>query len=141
MDKSISYFLFWKACFVDLIKEYLFLSYIKDKKVMDTNELYLFIGKTIRTIRKARHITLSDMARELNKSVSTISKYENGQLYMGINDLLDICRILSIDVRTLLPGTETESNAADIQRANTLFHACISITTAVRAIRCILQLS
>lgn len=82
---------------------------------MDTNELYFFIGKTIRTIRKARHITLSDMARELNKSVSTLSKYENGQLFMGIEELLDICRLLSIDVRTLLPGTEAEENAPDIQ--------------------------
>lgn len=88
---------------------------------MDTNELYLFIGRTIRTIRKAKHITLSDMAHDLNKSVSTLSKYENGQLFMGINDLLDICRLLSIDVRTLLPGTETEENASDIQRYSKYF--------------------
>lgn len=88
---------------------------------MDTNELYLFIGRTIRTIRKSKHITLSDMAHDLNKSVSTLSKYENGQLFMGINDLLDICRILSIDVRTLLPGTETEENASDIQRYSKYF--------------------
>lgn len=88
---------------------------------MDTNELYLFIGRTIRTIRKAKHITLSDMAHDLNKSVSTLSKYENGQLFMGINDLLDICRLLSIDVRTLLPGTETEENASDIQRYSKFF--------------------
>lgn len=88
---------------------------------MDTNELYLFIGRTIRTIRKAKHITLSDMAHDLNKSVSTLSKYENGQLFMGINDLLDICRLLSIDVRTLLPGTETEENDSDIQRYRKYF--------------------
>lgn len=88
---------------------------------MDTNELYLFIGRTIRTIRKAKHITLSDMARDLNKSVSTLSKYENGQLFMGIDDLLEICRFLSINVSSLLPGTETETNAADIQRYSKYF--------------------
>lgn len=88
---------------------------------MDTNELYLFIGRTIRTIRKAKHITLSDMARDLNKSVSTLSKYENGQLFMGIDDLLEICRFLSINISSLLPGTETETNAADIQRYSKYF--------------------
>ncbi len=67
------------------------------------NELYEVIGCKIRARRKSLNMTLNDLAALLNKSVPTVSKYENGMLMIGIADLLEISRILKIDLYSLLP--------------------------------------
>lgn len=61
------------------------------------------------------------MSRSLNKSVSTISKYESGQLSMGLDVLVDICRYLEIDVSSILPGTVSTSYEAEKERYGKYF--------------------
>lgn len=70
---------------------------------MDSNNLYVDLGKKIRARRKVKHMTLNEMASALNKSVATISKYESGDIAIGVDVLIDICRVLNIDITTLLP--------------------------------------
>lgn len=88
---------------------------------MAINEFYTTLGKKLRTRRHAKHITLNEMAKELNKSVATVSKYEKGEICIGIDVLIDICKILNIDVASLLPDTCIMENPNEITRYQKYF--------------------
>ena len=60
------------------------------------------IGKRIRAFRKARHMTLDELARILCKNKSTLSKYENGEIVLDIETIYEISRALGIHVEQLL---------------------------------------
>lgn len=74
---------------------------------MDSSSFYITLGAKLRAFRKARKITLAQLAKALNKSISTVSKYETGEIAIDIELLIDFCRHLDIDIHTLLPGTCT----------------------------------
>lgn len=61
------------------------------------------------------------MADELGKSVATISKYESGDLAIGIDALIDICRILNLSIETLLPDTSSNVPSDDFKRYEKIF--------------------
>ena len=60
------------------------------------------IGKRIRAFRKARHMTLDELAQILCKNKSTLSKYENGEIVLDIETIYEISRALGIHVEQLL---------------------------------------
>ena len=60
------------------------------------------IGKRIRAFRKARHMTLDELARILCKNKSTLSKYETGEIVLDIETIYEISRALGIHVEQLL---------------------------------------
>ena len=60
------------------------------------------IGKRIRAFRKARHMTLDELARILCKNKSTLSKYETGEIVLDIETIYEIARALGIHVEQLL---------------------------------------
>lgn len=61
-------------------------------------------------------MTLSDLAGRLNKSASTISKYESGSLLISMDDLIEICRILRMDLYSVLPETAADAVSPDYSR-------------------------
>lgn len=83
---------------------------------MESNSLYITLGAKIRAFRKARNITLAQMAKTLNKSISTISKYETGEIAIDIELLIDMCRYLDVDIRSLLPDTRTSGRNIPAER-------------------------
>ena len=60
------------------------------------------IGKRIRAFRKARHMTLDELAQILCKNKSTLSKYETGEIVLDIETIYEISRALGIHVEQLL---------------------------------------
>ncbi len=82
------------------------------------NDFYLELGKKLRARRKARHLTLSDLANMLDKSVSTVSKYEKGEIAIATNDFLNICIALNIDVASILPSTVAADKGFEKYRTN-----------------------
>ena len=60
------------------------------------------IGKRIRAFRKARHMTLEELAQILCKNKSTLSKYETGEIVLDIETIYEIARALGIHVEQLL---------------------------------------
>lgn len=60
------------------------------------------IGKRIRTFRRARHMTLEELAGILCKNKSTLSKYETGEIVLDIETIYEISRALGIHVEQLL---------------------------------------
>lgn len=69
------------------------------------HSFYETLGLKLRTYRKAKQLTLSDLAKVLNRSLATVGKYEKGEISIDLEVLIDWCRYLEIDIATLLPGT------------------------------------
>lgn len=60
------------------------------------------LGKRIRYYRKQKHMSLQQLADTICKSVSTLSKYESGQIVLDIVTLYDIAHAFRLPVEQLL---------------------------------------
>ncbi|MDK7376941.1 helix-turn-helix transcriptional regulator [Peptoniphilus harei] len=60
------------------------------------------IGKKIKYYRKIKKITLEDLSKKIYKSVSTISKYENGLIKIDVESLYLIAHAFDININNLL---------------------------------------
>ena len=61
------------------------------------------IGKIIKKRRKELNLSLKDIAKKLNVSESSISRYENEEIKsMRIGKLIPLSEILQVDIRELL---------------------------------------
>lgn len=73
-------------------------------------------GKLIRMYRKSMGLSLSDLASQIGKSRSTLSKYEIGEICIDIDTLYDISDALKLPVEALLPPrTAPAPNTRDFQ--------------------------
>ena len=79
---------------------------------MNESNVYIDIGNRLRSFRKAKHITLQLLSKEMNRSVATLSKYETGEIAISLDALIDICSYLNVDISLLLPST-LDSNVPD----------------------------
>lgn len=66
------------------------------------SEISSEIGKHIRNHRKMRGMTLEQMSKRILKSVSTISKYETGEISLDMETLYEIADALRVHVEQLL---------------------------------------
>lgn len=66
------------------------------------SEISIEIGNRIRNFRKKRSITIEELARLINKSRATVSKYEKGEIVLDIVTLYEIADALQIHVEQLL---------------------------------------
>ncbi len=72
----------------------------------------MVVGENIRKIRKAKNITLVNMAQAINKGKSTVSKYETGEISIDVDTLWEISKFLSVPTSSLLAAEHTnEPNA------------------------------
>ncbi len=55
-------------------------------------------------------MTQSVLAEKINKSVPTVSKYEKGEIEIGLEVLIDICNILKLNIYTIIPATALDGN-------------------------------
>lgn len=60
------------------------------------------VGEKIRMYRKARKLTLQQMADLIHKSRASVSKYENGEVSLDIETLTEISRILQVNPGQLI---------------------------------------
>lgn len=71
------------------------------------------VGSQIRFYRKLRKYTLSDFANRINRSVSTLSKYENGSISIDILTLSEIAGALEVTIEQLLPPSHENAPTVD----------------------------
>jgi len=103
------------------------------------NNMYHAIGQKLKACRKAKKITLKQLASLLDKSPATLSKYENGEVSIDLEILIEWCRQLNLDIKTLLPSTQATNDELVIPRYESLYverlyvywyskmHNCISL--------------
>lgn len=59
-------------------------------------------GNRIRMYRRKKKITLGELSVMVNKSPSTLSKYESGQIVIDIDSLFDIAQALGVQITQLI---------------------------------------
>ena len=67
-----------------------------------TNSFYETLGLKLRACRKAKNVTLAELAENLNKSLSTVSKYEKGEIAIDVEVLADYCAYLDLDMADIV---------------------------------------
>lgn len=91
------------------------------------NKIAQHTGQRIRLFRKARGLTLQQLADMIHKSRASVSKYETGEITLDIETLFDISQALNVDLNQLtdyrpkkvLPPQQT----AEIQGKSPFFQA------------------
>lgn len=68
------------------------------------------LGADLRALRKARGLTLSDMAERLGRSVGWLSQVERDLSGVSSQDLQQIARLLDVSVSTLAPKDNSPEN-------------------------------
>lgn len=91
------------------------------------NELNQHIGSRIREYRKARGLTLQELANRIHKSRASVSKYETGEITLDVGTLFDISNALHIDMNQLTdyhrPSVETAAETDDYSGQSPFFKA------------------
>ena len=64
------------------------------------------VGQNIRKYRMAYNMTLKELAVLLHKSVSTVSKYEKGDISLDMSTFVELSRILKVSPLAII-GDET----------------------------------
>lgn len=65
------------------------------------SKITLHTGQRIRSFRKARGLTLQQLADLIHKSRATVSKYETGEITIDIETLFDISQVLEVELSQL----------------------------------------
>ena len=60
------------------------------------------VGKNIKKYRQAHKMTLEELATEIHKSKSTVSKYEKGMIAVDVITLEEIANVLKVNPAQLL---------------------------------------
>lgn len=71
------------------------------------------VGENIRKYRTAYNMTLKELSLKLRKSISTVSKYEKGDISLDLPTFMEISRIFKISPALLL-GQDTEVQSEEI---------------------------
>lgn len=77
------------------------------------------VGRNIRKYRMAYNMTLKELAAELHKSVSTVSKYEKGDISLDIATFLEMARIFKVSPMAII-GEEPEEEKEEYTYAETI---------------------
>ncbi|MBE0412290.1 XRE family transcriptional regulator [Yoonia sp.] len=76
------------------------------------------LGADVRALRKARALTLQDLAQPLGRSVGWLSQVERGISEPSQDDLCDLARALDVSVSSLIQRNATPRENGRIVRAN-----------------------
>ncbi len=66
------------------------------------NKVSVHIGGRIRMYRKARGMTLQQLADSIHKSRASVSKYENGEITLDVETLFEIAQVLMVSPSQLM---------------------------------------
>ena len=70
------------------------------------------VGARIHLYRKQQNLTLEQLAFLLDKSISTVSKYETGKISIDIETLYAISKILQVSIEQLIDYHVDEKRVA-----------------------------
>ena len=75
---------------------------------------YRTLGQKIKACRKAKGITLTELADTIHRSPASLSKYESGNVNIALDALVEICTALNVDIAEFLPATYSDPDNVDI---------------------------
>ena len=77
------------------------------------------VGRNIRKYRMAYNMTLKELAVRLHKSVSTVSKYEKGDISLDISTFLELSKIFKVSPLAII-GDEIAEEEEECTYAETI---------------------
>lgn len=77
------------------------------------------VGRNIRKYRMAYNMTLKELAVRLHKSVSTVSKYEKGDISLDISTFLELSKIFKVSPLAII-GDEIAEEGEEYTYAETI---------------------
>ena len=77
------------------------------------------VGRNIRKYRMAYNMTLKELAIRLHKSVSTVSKYEKGDISLDISTFLELSKIFKVSPLAII-GDEIAEEEEECTYAETI---------------------
>ena len=77
------------------------------------------VGRNIRKYRMAYNMTLKELAVRLHKSVSTVSKYEKGDISLDISTFLELSKIFKVSPLAII-GDEIAEEEEEYTYAETI---------------------
>lgn len=110
------------------------------------SEITVEIGQRIRMFRKRRSLTLAQLSQLLDKNLSTVSKYETGDISVDVETLYRIADALHVHIEQLiyLPSRRREmavqSPRPNFFRDTSRFYAYVFDGRSNRLIRCFFEL-
>ena len=72
-------------------------------------EIYKYIGERIRQLRDEARISQEALARALNVSTNTISRWETATYKAGVEDLQKVAAFFQVRLTSLFPPDETQN--------------------------------
>lgn len=75
-----------------------------------TNELLVHVGSQIKMFRKIKKMTIEDLSVLINKSKSTVSKYESGEIAIDIITLHNIAKALNTNIINFIDYEESDDS-------------------------------
>ncbi|NMM63373.1 helix-turn-helix transcriptional regulator [Clostridium sp. P21] len=108
-------------------------------------QISIEVGKRIRNFRKAKKMTIKELADQIYKSKATVSKYEKGEIVIDIVTLYNIAKVLRIQVDQLfcyepscIESQVTGKKPAFFQ-GSSQFYSYIYDGRANKLIRCVID--
>jgi transcriptional regulator with XRE-family HTH domain len=74
------------------------------------NNFLKSIGKNVKRIRLLRGLSQETLANDFDKSINFVSLIERGESGLSIQTLIDLCRILEVDVNSIFEGVIAPSS-------------------------------
>lgn len=59
-------------------------------------------GDNLRNLRKSKKLSQEDLAEKMNVSRQSVSKWETGDAYPEINNILELCKIFHCHINNLV---------------------------------------
>lgn len=74
----------------------------------------IHVGNRIKFYRKIKHMSLNQLAGEIHRSTSTLSKYENGIIPIGVDVLYDISTALDVNIAQFVDYHTPDNPVTDL---------------------------
>lgn len=78
---------------------------------MEGDEGLMKFGENLKRIRKQRRISQEDLAEEVGVSRQSVSKWETGDAYPEMNNILQICKIFHVSINDLVHEDMSDINS------------------------------
>lgn len=70
----------------------------------DSQRFYTIVGRNIEHLRKSKNYTLQSLADELGVTKKTVHRYENAEIKVSIDRLIQIAYVLNTTIEQLTEG-------------------------------------
>ena len=70
-------------------------------------------GDNLKSIRKSKKMSQEDLAEKVNVSRQSVSKWETGEAYPEMNNILELCKIFNCKINDLVHKDMSDISSLD----------------------------